>query len=1180
MNSRAIAGAILAGALIVGAGFWWIARDLDKAPKRIEAYEDSHAADARDEAAVEAGPREASLPFDVPERAADAREDSDSDPVRGSGTITVAVVDRDGRQVAGAEVMLERVNWEEYEEPGDDHVRLAGVSGSDGKAAFERLPDGSYAARARTKSGAQSGTASLSERWREAEIVLELWDSLPTSGMVTNTAGEGIAGAVVHVYETDHFPGQILSTSRSTSARVYTNERGRFEFPQLWTGKWRLYAKADGYASAVTDWFEAGLSNLNIVLGEGGSVSGIVLDERTDTGLPNIEVQVTSEYPRDRHVMRSDVDGAFTIEGVREGEYPLTVTDADLVPVGDPPKVTIQDGRTTSGVKLIVTPGAIVAGRVYEKGSGTGIAGAEVYVGGKQTQTSRDGTFEARGLAKGSHEVQLREVPGFSNRNFYETRKTLSVEPGQVIENVDFELDKGITISGRVIDSEGSGIEGARVNGRSMRGNVYSNTESNSFGGFELTGFQPMQEIFLSASNEGLAPQSIEAVNITDQSVTGIEIVMVGEASISGTIVDGEGKPLVGAGVHGRLGENWIGGGSTASEAAGAFTLGGLTEGEYRLYASRDRGGPYGGGAPLEVITVKAGQHIEGIRLALSVSGKSGTIAGRITNTRDEGIAGVNVQGYDREGAWLNTRTGADGQYTLRDAPEGQIQLQLDHPQYTSANFTASTGDRNADFTMDGRGTLEGRVVDAATGEPIDQFQVMSYPYDEHTLRNNLENVDGQLQTFHNENGEFTLRIEAKTNTLYARAEGYARTIEPIVGVADQTISDVELRLQRAAMVEGIVLSPKGAPVFGARVFEGNVPDEWRREQGAIAVTDRDGRFEVSNLSPETVTISAYHAHYAPGSATVVLRSSSVTQVEIVLPVGAGVEGRVLVGGRVPTGVMTSVYVSPRNGVGQSALVESDGSYSVSGLAPGDVSVGATLNADRAAGLYSRNLSKEVVLRDGFVTTVDFNFPVADATIEGYLTFNGQPVSQGWINAAFESSDGGYENANGQSDTNGYYRIEGVLSEVQVSLNAGAQVGDRNLSRVARVQVGSGAVERVDFDFSGGLRLTGFVDGMDAGWRGSVMVLTGDSDIEDIDWQDQTVWQELNACCMVSAGEVKGDGSFVVEGLEPGRYRVVALVFDEGLTNNQEAMIASMRRGVGEVEVVAGREGSVRLRVE
>jgi hypothetical protein len=375
------------------------------------------------------------------------------------------------------------------------------------------------------------------------------------------------------------------------------------------------------------------------------------------------------------------------------------------------------------------------------------------------------------------------------------------------------------------------------------------------------------------------------------------------------------------------------------------------------------------------------------------------------------------------------------------------------------------------------------------------------------------------------------------------------------------------------------VLSPNGAPLFGARIFEGAVPNEWQREQTAIAISDRDGRFEVAELSPETTTISAYHTDYAPGSAAVVLQPEHVTSVEIRLPVGAGIEGRVRVGGRAPTTVV-NVYVQSGVGGGQSAQVESDGSYSMTGLAAGKMSVGAMLNADRSAGRTYRNLSKEVQLEDGFVTTVDFDFPAADASIEGYLTYNGQPVAQGWVGATFVSPDGGYENANGQADANGYYRVDDVVSGVQVSVNASAQMGDRNLNRVARVQLASGAVERLDFDFSGGSRVTGFVEGTPAGWSGTVMVLTEEADVDGIDWNDQSAMQELSTCCMVSAGQVQGDGSYVVEGLEPGRYRLVASVYDSSLVTDREAMMASMRHGVGEVEIVEGRGAEVRLQVE
>ncbi|MEK7793176.1 MAG: carboxypeptidase regulatory-like domain-containing protein, partial [Candidatus Hydrogenedentota bacterium] len=368
VNARLVGIVIFFAAL--GGALWWMLGEREADAPSIDSAQSVAKRKAAPEPVIESTapapePDAPVKPRPTAARKASTPEPKEEDkPRTGDGEIVVSVVTEQGQTVAGATILLELVDWDPHEEPGEDLLRFETVSGADGTYTFAELPDGDYAARAWTATAGQSDTAYLGDNQKKASVTLELWDGAPTSGLVVNNSGEPIANAVVHVYETDRFPGQILATTRSTSARAYTNERGEFRFPILWTGDWRLYAKADGYASAITETIKGGDTNVRIVLGKGASVSGKVIDELTKGGLPNIEVKLASDFPRDNFSAKSDIDGAFVITTVREGKYKLTVVDEDLVPTGDAPELQLRDGQDEKGVDVFVTPGAIVTGRV------------------------------------------------------------------------------------------------------------------------------------------------------------------------------------------------------------------------------------------------------------------------------------------------------------------------------------------------------------------------------------------------------------------------------------------------------------------------------------------------------------------------------------------------------------------------------------------------------------------------------------------------------------------------------------------------------------------------------------------------------------------------------------------------------------------------------------------------
>ena len=122
------------------------------------------------------------------------------------------------------------------------------------------------------------------------------------------------------------------------------------------------------------------------------------------------------------------------------------------------------DGAAPSNVQ-----GAVISGRVFDADTKQGIPDAMVDArrvdGGRGgwAETSASGEYQIEGLAGGAYEVGPSILPGYPRFGVRRKWVTVSVSAEQVMEAVDFAFDRGVRVSGRVVSSDGSPVNGARV---------------------------------------------------------------------------------------------------------------------------------------------------------------------------------------------------------------------------------------------------------------------------------------------------------------------------------------------------------------------------------------------------------------------------------------------------------------------------------------------------------------------------------------------------------------------------------------------------------------------------------------------------------------------------------------------------------------------------------------------
>jgi uncharacterized GH25 family protein len=193
-----------------------------------------------------------------------------------------------------------------------------------------------------------------------------------------------------------------------------------------------------------------------IVIARQVAIEGTV----TDGGKPvaNAPVGLRGDAIGGTIETRTNATGGFTFASLPEGRYQLFAWQAALA------ARTVRVARLGAGpfgpVELRLEAASIVVGRVIDRAEGTGLAAAiELRPSGddqapRYVRSGDDGVFRIEGVPNGRW-IADAFVPGYLSPGGVE------LEAGRGIPEIA--LDRGGTISGRVLDGEGHPIAGATV---------------------------------------------------------------------------------------------------------------------------------------------------------------------------------------------------------------------------------------------------------------------------------------------------------------------------------------------------------------------------------------------------------------------------------------------------------------------------------------------------------------------------------------------------------------------------------------------------------------------------------------------------------------------------------------------------------------------------------------------
>jgi protocatechuate 3,4-dioxygenase beta subunit len=438
-------------------------------------------------------------------------------------------------------------------------------------------------------------------------------------------------------------------------------------------------------------------------------------------------------------------DGRYAFRSVEpRPNYYLVVSHSKYTMAQEHP-VNVGEEGEFAGPDVVLRAGSRLVGSVTNEG-GAPISGAEVFtdsaymLGEEQrspdrvtARTNDSGRFEMVNVPAGARNVGVL-AKGYGQLTKYDF--TFAGVETEVIE-VDFNLHPGSSIQGRVVDPAGRGVEKVTVRATATTDTTSSTSmaTTDETGAFELADLQP-GKYMLRVAGSGYRQIAGEG-NDAEAGETGVEVRVVPQVTVAGSVVDQSGKPVRDFTCKLQYAEE----GSAVFEDAGvqgdfrgrddgSFELSGINPGSYVVHV--DAGG-FAPGISRPFVASTEGERVAGLVIHVSAGA---SMRGRVVDAEGKPVAGALVSTHGNEHAETiyqdalgnllasnatkrKARSNAEGVFELnRLAPE-TYQIHVAHARFPKLIRRGVTVGESqeldlGDLKLTPGGSVRGTVRDAA----------------------------------------------------------------------------------------------------------------------------------------------------------------------------------------------------------------------------------------------------------------------------------------------------------------------------------------------------------------------------------------------------------------------------------------------------------------------------------
>jgi 5-hydroxyisourate hydrolase-like protein (transthyretin family) len=766
------------------------------------------------------------------------------------------------------------------------------------------------------------------------------------SGTVRSAEGTPLSGVTVRAYRYEpHYDDWDTYSVRTAADGSYSFSMLRdgtylVEFSRRgdYFGEWYDGARTRERAADVTVPKDGVVEGIDAVLETGGGISGTVT-ARNRTLLAGIQV---SAYQQDGHGVwtttgraRTDSSGAFAVTGLAEGACKVRFSDpANQYLDGywrgqqtfdEADTVAVTWGATTSGVNGVLIRGSHITGTV-RRSDRTGVSGAQVAAyaddgdGGwtylARITTDAGGAYDLPGLAAGAYRVRFSDPSKVLAPQWWQgaadvsAARSVRLDRQDVRAGVDAVLRPAGAISGTVSESGGAALRNVAVvaYGRDADGgwSYVDKVSTDALGHYAIQGFGTGKYrlravdkwpywwsgadrgAFLDQWYDGAyALSAATDIPVTAGAETGgIDIGLERAGHIAGAVTDASGEGIGRASVEVQRydGHHWRYFNYDMTRADGAYDVGQLPSGTYRVYfrppwRSRYAAEYYDGaytGADATLVAVAAGRTTSGIDAVLEASSR---LRGSVSGPDGEPLSGISVYvaRYTDDGEWQYTEdssTDATGAWKLDDIAPGTVRIrfndgsgalagefwddQITPQDATTIAVTAGQLVDQLDAQLSPAGSITGRAT-GPDGRRVEGTQVHLWALGPSGWHNAIPGDYG----FTNHFGQF--RFDGLHEGRYrisvdGRRQGFAPLFWPaspdlagasdIVVAAGQKVTGIDLQLGAGESIAGHVTDGGGrGAAVSVTAFRADGAD-W--EAVADASADATGAYTLRDLAPGT----------------------------------------------------------------------------------------------------------------------------------------------------------------------------------------------------------------------------------------------------------------------------------------------------------------------------------------
>ncbi|MFC1735641.1 carboxypeptidase regulatory-like domain-containing protein, partial [Candidatus Hydrogenedentota bacterium] len=420
--------------------------------------------------------------------------------------------------------------------------------------------------------------------------------------------------------------------------------------------------------------------------------------------------------------------------------------------------------------------------------------------------------------------------------------------------------------------------------------------------------------------------------------------------------------------------------------------------------------------------SIKASEVIDSIEFVVDQDILSGYVSGVVLTAEGDPIGRGDLfaheSGVDRMARSSGVTTpDANGNFRLSNLKPG-VNVDILYrgpsgpPRPTSATNIPVPAEGVTVMRVDSEGehskaTLSGRVVDAETGQSIQQFSVGTSARDTRVPYGPY----GFSQFFDGE-GRFEIEYSRQHTCVWVKAAGYARKVEKIRGK-----EHVDVFLGKGGTIEGDVVNMAGQPVEGAQVYLSSAVNNY-------VLSDAEGAFRFENIGKFWATsLRASHPEYARFQSKSFATDENTAIKDFIARLGRGgtIAGTVLdESGNPLKGVEVQVMVRNYEAYCQRSTDE-QGNYIVESVPPRDYRVSVP---SLSSGWRQANV------KEGEVAYVNFGGQIAGATVFGAVYASDKPlIGVSVVMNDIENNLYGHDfYATSPTDGNGHYSLPGIPS--------------------------------------------------------------------------------------------------------------------------------------------------------